>query len=238
MNSSTPRWWGRVFPTRSKPTPGTSRNFIVITDGYVGADKETFDYIRENLNGANVYSFGIGSSVNRFVVEGIAKAGLGEPFIVLDPSEAEREAKNLKNYIESPVLTDISVKYDGFSVYDVEPKSIPDLLADRPIVIHGKWRGKPKGKITVRGVSGEGAYRESFTVSRKRVSSRNSPLRYLWARTKFANISDFAPGNKTPEQKEELIRLGLKYTLLTQYTSFIALGLFLAARSSYRFSRS
>ncbi|MFC1679591.1 VIT domain-containing protein [Elusimicrobiota bacterium] len=201
---------------------GVSRNFVVITDGYISAEKEVFEYIRENLNNANVYSFGIGTSVNRFLIEGIAKAGLGEPFVVLERSLAQKEAARFKSYIESPILTDLSVKYEGFQAYDVEPASLPDVLADRPIIVHGKWKGNPSGAITLRGVSGEGAYRKRFEVSRSQVDPRNSPLRYLWARTKVANISDFSSGHKTEEEREELIRLGLKYSLLTQFTSFIA----------------
>jgi Ca-activated chloride channel family protein len=81
--------------------------------------------------------------VNRYLIEGMAKAGLGEPFIVTDPGSAGAVAEKFRQYISSPVLTNIRVDYDGFDVYDVEPKSIPDLFAQRPVVIFGKWRGAP-----------------------------------------------------------------------------------------------
>jgi Ca-activated chloride channel family protein len=55
-----------------------SRSMLVITDGYIQAEKETFDLIRENLNNSNVFTFGIGTGVNRYLIEGLAKAGLGE----------------------------------------------------------------------------------------------------------------------------------------------------------------
>jgi Ca-activated chloride channel family protein len=201
---------------------GWSRNFVVVTDGYISAEAETFNHIRGNLDGANVFSFGIGSSVNRFLVEGVAKAGLGEPFIVLKPALAAKEAERFRKYVEAPILTDVRVSYEGFDAYDIEPKAVPDVLAERPIVVHGKWKGKARGAILVRGVTGEGAYRKRISVSKKEIDPDAGALRYLWARTRVANISDFHFGTKTPEQRAEIVRLGLKYTLLTQFTSFIA----------------
>ena len=65
---------------------GWSRNIVVVTDGYISCETDAFRYIRKNLGEANVFAFGIGSGVNRYLIEGIAKAGLGEPFVVTKPS--------------------------------------------------------------------------------------------------------------------------------------------------------
>src|SRR5436189_1464785 len=57
-----------------------SRSIVLVTDGYISGEQGVFDYIRDNLNQCNVFSFGIGSAVNRYLIEGVAKAGMGEPF--------------------------------------------------------------------------------------------------------------------------------------------------------------
>src|SRR5215475_8051941 len=57
-----------------------SRSVVLVTDGYVSGEKGVFDYIRGNLNQCNVFAFGIGTAVNRYLIEGVAKAGMGEPF--------------------------------------------------------------------------------------------------------------------------------------------------------------
>jgi Ca-activated chloride channel family protein len=203
-------------------TEGVSRSVIVVTDGYISAEREVFTHIRESLDGANVFCFGIGTSVNRYLVEGIARAGLGEPFVVLDPAEAPEVADRLRDYVLAPVLTDVSVAFEGFDAYDVEPSSFPDVLADRPLLIHGKWRGAPQGRIVVRGQSGTGDYEQRFEVTDVAPSPANEALAYLWAKSRVSNLSDFAFGRVTEEEKGELVRLGLKYDLLTRYTSFIA----------------
>src|SRR4030095_13604917 len=81
-----------------------SRSIVIVTDGYLGAEKEVFAHIRGNLDQANVFAFGIGSSVNRHLIEGIAHAGQGEPFVVLSPPHAPGPARGSRAYITTPPL--------------------------------------------------------------------------------------------------------------------------------------
>ncbi|MEN6321694.1 MAG: VIT and VWA domain-containing protein [Syntrophaceae bacterium] len=201
---------------------GYSRSIIIATDGYIAAEKEALHLIRKNLNNANVFSFGIGSSVNRYLIEGIAAAGQGEPFIVTKAEEAENIADKFRQYIQSPVLTGISVQYDGFKAYDVEPASIPDVFAQRPVIIFGKWDRQAQGTITLSGISGSRKYSQTFKVADIEPLDINAPLRYLWARKKIASLSDFNFQQTDNANQTEITNLGLKYNLLTPYTSFIA----------------
>ncbi len=202
---------------------GVSRSTIVVTDGYIDAESEVFAKIRANLNRSNVFAFGIGSSVNRFLIEGMAHAGLGEPFVVEGPGAAKEVAGSFEEYIRSPVLTDIAWKAEGFEAYDVEPLSIPDLFADRPLVIFGKWRGGNKlaGSIRVTGVGGGGPFESVIDVATAKPSADLGALRYLWARSRVARLSDFG-SDESPETVRQITALGLGYDLLTQYTSFLA----------------
>lgn len=199
-----------------------SRSVVLITDGYIEAEADVFDYVRTQLRGTNFFAFGIGSSVNRFLIEGVARAGQGEPFIVTDPGEAPEAASRMRRYIDSPVLTGIDVRFNGFDVYDVEPKAVPDLFASRPIVVFGKWRGQPRGSIEISGRTGRGEYRTSVPVTPASADQSHAALRYLWARTRIAELSDFGPAAPDADRVAEITNLGLAYGLLTRYTSFIA----------------
>ncbi len=199
-----------------------SRTVLIITDGYIGAEREVFEAIQNNLNRTNVFAFGIGSSVNRFLIEGMAKAGQGEPFVVTGPDEAPAVASKFRDYVSAPVLTGVDVAFDGFEPYDIEPPAVPDLFARRPVILFGKWRGERTGTITLSGVSGDGEYRQAFNVSETDPSAINAPLRYLWARTRIGRLSDFTPQTGAPENRAEIVSLGLTYNLLTAYTSFVA----------------
>ncbi|MGB5414451.1 MAG: VIT domain-containing protein [Polyangiales bacterium] len=202
--------------------PGTSRSFVVITDGYIAGEAEAFQYVRNHLGKANVFSFGIGSSVNRYLVEGIAKAGFGEPFVVTDAADAASTAQRFRRYVRAPVLTDIRVDFDGFRAYDVVPTSVPDVLAERPVLVFGKFAGKPAGAITLRGVGGKGPMTQRFDVAQVGAAEDNRALSYLWARQRISDLSDFGAALGVESVQEEVTALGLRYSLLTNYTSFIA----------------
>ena len=199
---------------------GVSRTIVLITDGYIEAEKDVFDYVRDHLDRGNVFCFGIGSSVNRYLLEGVARAGQGEPFVVNRPEEAAAAAARFREYIQSPVLTGIEVAFSGFDAYDVEPAKVPDLFAQRPVVVLGKWRGRPQGTIELRGRTGDDDYRASFSPSDASPRDDHRALRYLWARTRIAELSDFGRGDEAV--RAAVTQLGLTYNLLTQYTSFVA----------------
>ncbi|MEN6617287.1 MAG: trypsin, partial [Syntrophorhabdus sp.] len=199
-----------------------SRSIIIATDGYVMVEEEVFDLIRKHLNDANIFAFGIGTSVNRQIIEGMAHVGMGEPFVITKPADAPAQAARFREMIESPVLTKVKVSFQGFSAYDVEPPAIPDVLSDRPVIIFGKWKGNPRGTISVSGISGKGKFEESIDVASAKPSKDNLALRYLWARHRITLLSDYNKLRSTDKRVKEVTDLGLTYNLLTAYTSFVA----------------
>jgi len=201
--------------------PG-SRSIVVVTDGYIAAEKEVFGYIRSHLGRANVFAFGIGTGVNRYLIEGIARAGMGEPFVVTEAGEAAATAERFREYIQYPLLTDVKAHFEGFEAYDVEPAGIPDVLADRPILIQGKWRGALRGVVKVSGQTGTGRWVRTADVAHWRPEPSYRALRELWARTRVAQLSDWSGGGESDDEKRQIVELGLAYDLLTRYTSFVA----------------
>jgi Ca-activated chloride channel family protein len=201
--------------------PDVSRTVVLVTDGYVTVEREAFELVRKNLSLANVFSFGIGSSVNRHLMEGLARAGMGEPFIITQPSEAAAQAKRFRQMIESPVLTNVKARFEGLDVYDVEPAQLPDVLGERPVILFGKWRGEAKGNLVIEGNTADGEYSRSMTVG-SHVRQDASALRYLWARHRIQALSDQESLEGGDRLAKRITDLGLQYNLLTQYTSFIA----------------
>jgi Ca-activated chloride channel family protein len=228
---------------RALSLPGTgdfSRTFIIATDGYVSVERQSYDMIRKNLGEANFFAFGIGSSCNRYIIEGIAHVGMGEPFVVLNQDGAEAEAARFRKYIEYPVLTNIDVDIADFGTYDVEPPSVPDVFAERPVILFGKYEGILKGSINISGTTGNQSHIDNIDVSQYLADTTNVALRYLWARHKIQLLDDYSrvpSGDWNNEQaykdsiKNVVTELGLKYNLLTQYTSFVAVDSIVRADS-------
>lgn len=199
-----------------------ARTFVAITDGYISVEREIFGLIRQNLAQANLFAFGIGSSVNRHLIEGMARAGQGEPFVVLDESAAAEAATRFRRMIDNPVLTHIRARFEGLDVYDVEPVALPDVFARRPVLLYGKWRGEPKGQLVLDGRGADGPFRTALAINGQQVSARNDALRYLWARHRIASLSDQETLDGGTGEREAILALGLRYNLLTQYTAFVA----------------
>lgn len=200
-----------------------SRSIITITDGYISGEKEIFEIIQKNLSNTNFFSFGIGDSVNRYLINGIAKAGQGEAFIVTDQEDGSKTAEQFRTYVQAPLLTNVQVSYEGFDAYEVEPPVIPTLFARRPLVLFGKWRGEPSGTIRITGKSGDQDYVKEIDVSALEPSTDNQAIRYLWARKKIERLTDYgSQSTDSPLTKKTVTSLGLKYSMMTPYTSFVA----------------
>jgi len=186
--------------------------------------------VRNHNDNSNFFCFGIGSSVNRLLLEGMAFMGNGEPMIVVNESKAEQQAEKFRNYINRPVLSQIKTDFGAIEAYDIEPGSTPDMLAERPIIIFGKYKGNHAGTITVSGKTGTQPYEKSFDLSAVKPNPAFSAIRYLWARERIKLLDYYssnyqAYGQTTIDNfiKNEITQLGLKYGLMTQYTSFIAI---------------
>lgn len=203
---------------------GVSRSLVIVTDGYISAEREVFETIAQNLDKTNVFAFGIGSSVNRYLIEGLAKSGQGDTFVVTRPEEALLVAQKFREYIQNPVLTDIEVTFENIQPYDLEPRAIPDLFGSRPVVVFGKWQGDERGRVVITGTNGAGRYRQEIDWQQTAAREAGEGLGYLWARSRIARLADYNTSGGAERNREEITALGLSYNLLTKFTSFVAVA--------------
>lgn len=201
---------------------GKARIIAVVTDGYVDMEPELFDLVRANLGRSSLFAFGIGSAVNRHLLEGLARAGRGEPIVVTAEAKAAAAAASFREMIESPVLTGVQVQFDGIVADELAPWPVPDVFARRPVVLAGRFRGESVGRIRVSGRSGENDW--STEIDMAAAARLQSPglVGRLWARQRIAELSDMQELKLDEARKTEVTQLGLRYNLLTKYTSFVA----------------
>jgi len=201
------------------------RIVVFMTDGYVGNDMEIIGEVQKHPN-ARVFAFGIGSSVNRFLLDGMAKYGRGEVEYVGLNDDGSAAARRMHERVRNPLLTDISVDWNGIPVSDVYPKMIPDLFSAKPVILTGRYTGAGKGIIRLKGkMSGRDFVREipvDFSAQ-----SQHDVLATLWARTRVDDLmsQDFKGaqwGTMKDDVKQNILQLGLDYRLMTQFTSFVA----------------
>jgi Ca-activated chloride channel homolog len=211
---------GKDKPMEADPI----RVVCFMTDGYVGNDAEIIGEIKKHSD-ARVFSFGIGTSVNRFLLSKMAEEGHGDVEFVTAQGEAQAAADRFYERVHSPVLTNISIDWNGLPVTDVYPKTIRDLFSSKPVIITGRYSGAPAGKITIKGYQGTGDFSRTIPVDFSTAGAQNAALEKIWARNKVEDLmSQDWNGIQygTSLFKADIIKVGLEHSLATQFTSFVA----------------
>jgi len=207
--------------------PERVRVVCFMTDGYVGNDMAIIDAVKRNAGVARVFSFGIGRSVNRYLLDGMAQAGRGEVHYILDETQATGAAERFYERVRTPVLTDVELDFGGLAVEGLYPAQVPDLFSSTPVVVKGRYKQGGQGTITLRGRTGEGKFERKIDVTLPEEEAKNEVLASLWARAKVddlmqQDLAGIQRGQPNAAMKEEILGLGLRYQLLTQFTSFVA----------------
>ena len=197
-----------------------------MTDGYVGNDMEIISEIQKHPN-ARVFSFGIGSSVNRFLLDKMAEAGRGEVEYVDLKGDGAAAARRFHERVRNPLLTDISIDWNNLPVADVFPQRIPDLFAAKPLVLTGRFTSAGRGTIRLKGKMAGNDFVREIPVELPETMALHDVLAPLWARARVDNLmnEDFAgaqTGNMRADLKDTITQLGIEYRLMTQFTSFVA----------------
>src|SRR6266404_5527624 len=204
---------------------GHVRIVVFMTDGYVGNDMEIIGEVQKHPN-ARVFAFGMGGAVNRFLLDNMARYGRGEVEYVGLNDDGSAAARRMHERIRNPLLTDISIDWNGLAVSDVYPKNVPDLFGAKPVIVTGRYSGNGRGTIRLKGkMSGRDFVREIPIDFSSRQT--HDVLATLWARTRIDDLmgQDFngaQRGVMKEDVKQNIVQLGLDYRLMTQFTSFVA----------------
>jgi Ca-activated chloride channel family protein len=197
-----------------------------MTDGYVGNDMEIISEVQKHQN-ARVFAFGIGESVNRFLLDKMAEAGRGEVEYVALNDDGSAAARRFHERVRNPLLTDISIEWNGLPVADVYPKNIPDLFSAKPLILSGRFNAPGNGTIKLRGKMAGNDFVREIPVSFPETMASHDVLSSLWARRRIDDLmaqdySGAQSGEMQPELKQTITQVGLEYRLMTQFTSFVA----------------
>ncbi len=201
--------------------------YVFLTDGFVGNESEILRVVKEERGEARFFAFGIGSSVNRTLIDGIGKLGGGVSHVVLSPDQEQGKlaVDRFFQCIDSPVLVDIAIDWENLPVRHVYPKKIGDLYAGQTIAMIGRYFNSVRGTAYVTGRIGVRNVRYAVPFELPGSEERNSALAPVWARNKIEELSEqllSADENKQTELVEKITSVALSYNLVSQYTSFVA----------------
>jgi Ca-activated chloride channel family protein len=206
--------------------PRRLRMVVFCTDGFIGNEAEIIAAVEALRGSARVFGFGVGTSVNRWLVEGVGRAGRGASEIVDLREPPDEAVTRLFRRLDRPVLTDLEASFEGAQVSDLLPARLPDLLAGQPLVVSARASGAPNA-VTLRGRLGERPWQARIPVVAEklegdRASTEQPVAGTLWARRRIDDLLAPRPGPFPPEAVEEVVRHALRFKLVTPYTSFVA----------------
>ncbi|MEG3894071.1 MULTISPECIES: VIT domain-containing protein [unclassified Microcoleus] len=208
------------------PAPsGRLRTVVFLSDGYIGNENQVLAEVQQHLKSGNrLYSFGAGSSVNRFLLDRIAEIGRGISRIIRHDEPVNEFVEKFFRQINNPVLVNLEITWQGEGENPViYPSVAPDLFAEQPLVLFGKKGDREAGTLHIKGVSAGGhqyvqTYRLDFT------DPGNPAVAQLWGRHRIKDLMNQMVQYETKVGVETVTETALTYQLLSQYTAFVAVS--------------
>lgn len=200
---------------------------LFLTDGLPTAGRTDTaeilgDVRKANARGSRIFVFGVGDDVNTELLDRIAGDHRGTTVYVGETEDLEAALSGFYEKISSPLLADLAVELTGIETSQVYPRALPDLFKGSQLVLVGRYRGDGPVAAVLTGRVGRETRR--FTLESRPLtgSDRSSFLPRLWATRRIGYLlEEIRLQGRTKELEDEVRRLGLKYGIVTPYTSYL-----------------
>ncbi len=202
--------------------PERMRIVTFMTDGYIGNDAAVLAEIQKKLGNTRLFSFGVGSSVNRYLLDRMAEVGRGVAQYARPNEEATQFVERFYERIERPFLLDLEIDWGGLQVADVYTNPIPDLFADQPVILKGRYTEPGSGEITLTGRLRGQRWSQKLAVELPRRQPENEALGSIWARARIKDLMDRMYSGEEKKLAEQVTNLALEFRLMSAFTSFVA----------------
>ncbi|MBA3550389.1 MAG: AgmX/PglI C-terminal domain-containing protein [Nannocystis sp.] len=204
--------------------PQRLRMVLFLTDGFIGGESQIFAEIERQLGQARLFGLGVGSSVNRYLLDGMGRIGRGSTTYVGPGEDPDEVVKRFYSHIDRPVLTDIEIDWGSLPIADLSPAVIPDLFAGQPVVVFGRFTGAPQGQALLKGKLGGAPISIPLKLDFSQ-SQAHSGLASMWARRHVDDLLGYPSarsGSPDTAAVTAVTELALKHRIMTAYTSFVA----------------
>jgi Ca-activated chloride channel family protein len=206
------------------PAHGQVRMIYLITDGYIGNEDDILAAARRLRGDNRIFTLGIGSSPNRYLMSRLAQVGRGFSSFLRHDEDPGPLVRRLVQRSAFPYLTNVTIDWGGLGVHGVTPTRLPDLHVGQPLAVVARYSRPGAATVTIRGsVNGKPL---STRVAVKLPARQQRPVvASLWARERIRELMLIAARHRTerPEIRRQVTALALEASLVTRYTSFVAI---------------
>jgi Ca-activated chloride channel family protein len=203
--------------------PKRVRIVLMLTDGYIGNINEIIGEVgRKCGDRIRFWALGVGSSVNRALIDGVAKQGGGMGKVLTLREETQALSQQIMYRIQRAQLANIKIDWGGLDVFEQYPAKVPELWAGRPVILFARYRNGGKATVKINGkVEGEPAS-YPVAVELPRREKDHVVLPKVWARKKIEHLMLQNAIEHSDQVVEMVTQIALDYRLMSQYTSFVA----------------
>ena len=200
------------------------RVVVMLTDGFIGNEAEIIAAVGKKAGDKiKFWTIGIGSTPNRFLLDGVAKQGGGMSGVLELNTDPFALVTSIVERMHKAQLQNVKIDWNGLQVYDTYPRRIPELWPGRPIIVYGRYADGGKAPIKISGVAEGKTIEYSLNVLLPNGNAvEHDVLPKVWARQKIDDLSDQMIDGNNPQVVEEITNVALEYKLMSQYTSFVA----------------
>ena len=202
--------------------PTRLRVVTFLTDGLIGNETQILCAVHDRVDASRIFSFGVGSSPNRYLMNRMAKLGRGAVAYLGLKDDGGEVMDHFFDRISHPVLTDISIDWGSMEVTEMIPARMPDLFVGRPVIVTGKFRNTQATTVTVTGRAGYDVVEARFEVNPVEAAHGGSALASIWARMRISELADRSTWDPSIDLGREVQALALRYGLMSAFTSFVA----------------
>ncbi|MBL8706069.1 MAG: marine proteobacterial sortase target protein [Rhodospirillales bacterium] len=200
--------------------PTRLRQIVFLTDGAVGNEADLFAQVTERLGDTRLFTVGIGSAPNGYFMRKAAEVGRGSAVFIGKPEQVAERMGELFRRLERPAMTDLAVAWPGVAT-DSLPNPLPDLYDGEPVVLAARLPAGTAGPVVLTGRIGGKPWRADLTLAANDDPPAGVPS--LWARRKVEALEDTAyAGAKGEQIRDQVIQVALSHSLVTRYTSLVA----------------
>jgi Ca-activated chloride channel family protein len=202
--------------------PARLRIVVFLTDGYIGNEDEVLALVGKRLGAARLFSFGVGTAVNRYLLEEMARIGRGTVEVVRPDEDTAAAVERLHRRIFRPLLTDVRIDWGGLDVVDQVPAAVPDLFLGQPLVVAARYRRAGAGVVIVHATQAGRAVALRLPVALPERDEARPAVGSVWARARIAELMRRQIRGEEPALREEVTSIALEHRLLSAYTAFVA----------------
>lgn len=171
-----------------------------------------------------VFDFGVGNDLDTRLLNRLASENHGTSQYVSPDENIETALSSFYQKIKSPVLSDVSITYDGIQVKDTYPRSVKDIFSGSQVLVLGKYKGGGSAHLNVTGKVNGVARSYSFPLAFAAQEADHTYLPRLWAMRRIGYLTEVAKANgDNREIIDEIVALSKKHGIISAYTSFLSL---------------